>query len=102
MHRRRRRNSHLRRLFGLRCNEPEMLDHRMAGEIAELARHTNQKLLRLHATLECDFALTDYRLDARQRRNEVGLPGSPAIFSVGDGLEPYCFLLLDQKLDLAI
>ena len=37
MHRRRRRDRHLRRLPGVRLQELEVLDHRMAVEVAELA-----------------------------------------------------------------
>ncbi len=48
-----------------------MLDHRVGVEVAELARHADEKLLRLHAALECDLALALIGLDAGQRRDEI-------------------------------
>ena len=102
MHRRRRRNGHLRRLAGVVFDELEMLDHRMAREFAELARDADQQLLRLHAALERDLALADHGLDAGQRRDEVGLPGFAAVLAVGDRVQADALLLLDQRLDLAV
>ena len=102
MHRRRRRDRHLRRLPGVRLQELEMLDHRMAVEVAELPRHADEDLLRLHAALERDLALALIGLDARQRRDEIGLPGLAAVLAVGDRFEPDRLLLLDQGLDLAV
>ena len=102
MHRRRRRDRHLRRLSGVRLEELEVLDHRMAVEVAELPRHANENLLRLHAALEGDLALAGVGLDARQRRDEIGLPGLAAVLAVGDRLQADRLLLLDQDFDLAV
>src|SRR6476659_3011723 len=56
MHRRWRRDRHLRRLSGVRLQEFEMLDHRVGVEVAELPRHAYEQLLGLDAALERDLA----------------------------------------------
>ena len=86
MHRGRRRIRHLRVLPGVRLAELEMLDHLLAVEVAELPRHANENLLRLHTALERNLALALICLDARQRRDEIGLPGFPTILAIGDRL----------------
>ena len=102
MQRRRRRDRHLRRLPRMRGDELEMLDHRVAGEVAELARHPGHHLRRLHAALEVDLALVRHHLDPRQGREKVGLPRLAAEFAVGDRLQPDRLLLRDQCRNLLV
>ena len=78
-----------------------MLDHRMAGERAELAGDAQHHRLRLRA-LELDLALAEIGLDAVERAEEIVVPERAAEFAVGDGFQPDLFLLLDDALDLAV
>ena len=101
MQRRRRRDRHLRRLFGVRLHELEMLDHRMRDVAAELLVDAQQDRPRLRA-LELELALADIGLDPVERDQEVGLPRGAAVFAVGDRLQSGLLLLLDQRRDLAV
>src|SRR5262245_15805746 len=47
-------------------------------------------------------ALAVVGLDTIKRLQEIGLPGGTAIFTVGNRFEADRFLLLDQRLDLAV
>src|ERR1700678_28854 len=73
MQRRRRRNRQLRRLFGVRLEESEVLDHGMRGIAAELADDAEQNRPRLRA-LKFDFAFAHVGLDAREPFQKIVVP----------------------------
>ena len=52
--------------------------------------------------VELERALAHVGFDAVERLEEIGLPGGAAVFAVGDRLQAGGFLLLDQRLDLAV
>ena len=78
-----------------------MLDHRVAGKRAELARHAQHHRLRVRA-LEFDLALAEIGLDAVKLAEEIVVPEGAAEFAVGDDLQADVFLLLDDLFDFAV
>ncbi len=89
MQRRRRRDRHFRRLFGMRLQEFEMLDHRMRLVAAELAGDAQQQRPRLRsARLKSDFAFADIGFDVIEPFEEIGIPRHAAVFAVADGFRP--------------
>src|SRR3984957_1534879 len=98
--RRRRRDGYLRRTLGVRLDEFEMLDHRMAGK-ADLAGDLGAFVARPRRG-EGDAGLHDGLLDAVETPEEIEVPPGTAEFTVGDRLQAGRFLLLDDVLDLAI
>ncbi len=98
--RRRRRNGHFRRARGVRFEEFEMLDHRMAGE-ADLAGDLDALVARRHRG-KGDAGIHDMALDAVEPPQEVEMPPRAAEFAVGDRLQPGRFLFLDDVLDGAV
>src|SRR5580658_5670466 len=78
-----------------------MLEHRMAGERAELADDAQIHRPRVRA-LELDLALAEIGLDAGQPAEEVVIPECASKFTVGDGLQPHRLLPLDRVLDSAV
>src|SRR4029077_16675851 len=100
MHGRRRRDAHFRRRLAVRFEELEMLQHRMIGE-AKLADDTRREVPGLHA-LELDAVIDLLDLDAVEATVEIEVPPRAAEFAVGGAFEPDLFLLLDDRLDLAV
>src|SRR5271154_2718311 len=78
-----------------------MLDHRVAGIAAEPALEAQQDRPRLRP-LELELALPEIGLDAVEADQEIGLPGRPAVFAVGDRFEADVFLAADQLDDLLV
>src|SRR5580704_12450511 len=98
--RRRRRDRNLRRALGVRLDEFEMLDHRMAGE-ADLAGDLGAFVARPRGG-EGDAGLHDGLLDAVEAPEEIEDPPGAAEFAVGDRLQAGRLLLFDDVLDLAV
>src|SRR5579864_1599360 len=98
--RRRRRDRYLRGTPGVRLDELEMLDHRMAGE-ADFAGDLGAFVARPRAGKR-DAGLHDGLLDAVEAPEEIEMPPRAAEFAVGDRLQAGRFLLPDGVLDLAV
>ncbi len=101
MQARRRRDRHLRHHARMRGEKFEMLEHRVAGERAELAGDPQHHRLRVDA-LELDLALAEIGFDPGQRAQKIVIPEGAAEFAVGRGLEPDVLLPLDDLFDLAV
>ena len=103
MQRRRRGDRQLRRLFGVRLQKLEMLDHRMRLVAAELADDAQQDRPRLRPGRgKLDLALADIGLDVVEPFEKVIVPGDAPVLAVGRRFEPDHLLLADDALDLAV
>src|ERR1700730_8758515 len=98
--RRRRRDRYLWRTLGVRLDEFEMLDHRMAGE-ADLAGDLGAFVARPRRGKR-DAGLHDGLLDTVEAPEEIEVPPRAAEFAVGDRLQAGRLLLPDDVLDLAV
>src|SRR5215813_1342399 len=78
-----------------------MLEHRMAGERAELSGNTQHHRLRVD-TLKLNLALAEICFNAVQRSEKVIIPECTAKFAVGDSAKADLFLFLDDGRYLAI
>ena len=85
----------------MRLDELEMLDHRMRPGHAELAGDLHAFAARRHAG-KGDAGVHDVLLGAIETPEEIQMPPGAAKLAVGDRLQPYVFLSLDDALDLAI
>src|SRR5262249_42423537 len=92
------RDRHLARTSRVRLEKLEMLEHRVAVEV-ELADDAHGPRLGLHA-VELDAMVGDVSLDAGEPLEEIEMPPRAPVLAVGDRLEAYSFLLLDDLLDL--
>ena len=97
----RRGNGDLRRVFGVRGDELEMLDHRMRPGHAELAGDLHALVARGDGG-ERDAGVHHVLLGAIEAPEEIEMPPRAAEFAVGDRLQPDFLLLLDDALDLAV
>ena len=79
----------------------EMIEHRMAGERAELSCNAQHHRFRVDA-LKLDLALAEIGFHARQCSEKIVVPERATEFSVGDGTETDLFLLPDRSRDFAI
>src|SRR5262249_39975349 len=100
VHRRRRRDRHLRRPPGVRLHEAEVLEHRMAAEI-DLVGHARSLRPRGHAGKRYPL-VHRVALDAGETPEEMEVPPRTAELAVGDRREPALLLPLDDLLDLAV
>ena len=101
MQRRRARDAHFRRHFGVGFEKLEMLQHRVTGGEAELAFDANAFHPALHA-VKLDAVVERVALHAVKQAVEVEVPPRAAEFAVGRDFQPDVFLLLDDLLDLAV
>src|SRR5262249_16732474 len=98
--RRGRRDRDLGHALGMRRDELEMLDHRVAGE-PHLAGHAHALVARLHPG-KGNAVIHDMALDPVEAPEKIEVPPGAAELAVGDRLEPDLLLLLDGALDLAV
>jgi hypothetical protein len=94
------RDGHLRRHFGVRLEEAEVLQHRMAGK-PDLANDADAPRLGLDA-LELDAVIEFVDLDPVQHAVEVEVPPRAAIFPVGRKLEAQFLLPGDDLCNLRV
>ena len=73
----------------------------MAVERAKFSDNAQQEWFRLRP-LKLDLAFADETFDARQQFQKIILPGAAAELAIGDGFEPYLFLLLDDIFNFAV
>src|SRR4029079_13441153 len=99
--RRRRGDGDLRRAFGVRGDELEMLDHRVRPGHAELARDLDAFVARIDAG-EGDAGFHDMLLGAVEAPEKIEMPPRAAEFAVSDGVQADVLLLPDDALDLAV
>ena len=98
--RRRRRDGNLRRALGVRSDEFEMLEHRVAGK-ADLAGDLDALVARGDGG-ECDALVHHMLFDAVEAPEEIEMPPGTAEFAVGDRLQADILLAFDDALDLLI
>src|SRR5262249_17480800 len=98
--RRGRRDGDFRHALGMRLDELEMLDHRMAGK-SQLAGDANS-LVAGGDPGKGNSGVHDVALDAVETPEEVEVPPGAAELAGGHGLQPDLLLLLDRPLDLAV
>src|ERR1044071_6801883 len=82
-------------------HEPEVVEHRVTRECAELADDAQHHRLRVDA-LKPDLAFAEIGLDTVKPAEEVVIPERTPKFAVSDGLKANVFLLSDDARDFAI
>jgi hypothetical protein len=82
-------------------HEPEVVEHRMTGECAELAGYAQHHRPRVDA-LKPDLAFAEISLDTVKLAEKIVIPERAPKFAVGDGLKADLFLLSDDGRDFAV